>query len=117
MTAEKIEWRQRKARRNAATSWILAIDRVISGTDRAQSERARRSPGHARSAVRFYVDKGLLEPARSAKGDANPYPLFTQDDVTAAQMIRLQQSPGCLLAQIRALGRISPWRGTAATHR
>lgn len=54
--------------------------------------------------VRFYVAKGLLKPERSArKGGANPYQVFSADDVTAAQMIRLQQSLGYSLAEIGAL--------------
>ncbi|WP_334185310.1 MerR family transcriptional regulator [Novosphingobium sp.] len=54
--------------------------------------------------VRFYIAKGLLKPERSArKGGANPYHVFSADDVTAAQMIRLQQSLGYSLAEIGAL--------------
>jgi len=54
--------------------------------------------------VRFYIAKGLLKPERSArKGGANPYQVFSADDVTAAQMIRLQQSLGYSLAEIGAL--------------
>lgn len=63
-----------------------------------------RTTGLSVDTVRFYVNKGLLKPERSAKGGANPYQVFTQDDVTAAQMIRLQQSLGYSLAEIRALG-------------
>ncbi|GFE75788.1 hypothetical protein NTCA1_34370 [Novosphingobium sp. TCA1] len=54
--------------------------------------------------VRFYIAKGLLKPQRSArKGGANPYQVFSADDVTAAQMIRLQQSLGYSLAEIGVL--------------
>lgn len=53
--------------------------------------------------IRFYVAKGLLKPARSAKGGSNPYQLFKPDDVTAARMIRLQQSLGYSLGEILAL--------------
>ncbi|MGF7153494.1 MerR family transcriptional regulator [Novosphingobium gossypii] len=54
--------------------------------------------------VRFYIARGLLKPARSArKGGSNPYQVFSADDVTAARMIRLQQSLGYSLAEIGAL--------------
>lgn len=53
--------------------------------------------------VRFYVAKGLLKPERSAKGGSNPYQLFKPDDVTAARMIRLQQTLGYSLGEILAL--------------
>lgn len=62
-----------------------------------------RETGLSVDTIRFYVNKGLLRPERSSKGGSNPYQLFTQDDVTAAQMIRLQQSLGYSLAEIRAL--------------
>ncbi|WP_313603008.1 MerR family transcriptional regulator [Rhizobium sp.] len=44
--------------------------------------------------VRFYIAKGLLKPERSLKGGSNPYQIFKPDDVTAARMIRLQQTLG-----------------------
>lgn len=53
--------------------------------------------------VRFYVGKGLLRPERGGKGGANPYQVFTRDDVTAARMIRLQQSLGYSLREIAEL--------------
>jgi MerR family transcriptional regulator, copper efflux regulator len=53
--------------------------------------------------VRFYIAKGLLRPERSAKGGSNPYQVFTPDDVTTARMIRLQQTLGYSLGEIRAL--------------
>ncbi|MCU4179885.1 MerR family transcriptional regulator [Bosea sp. BH3] len=53
--------------------------------------------------VRFYVAKGLLKPERSAKGGSNPYQLFKPDDVTAARLIRLQQTLGYSLGEILAL--------------
>lgn len=63
-----------------------------------------REAGLSVDTVRFYIAKGLLKPERSArKGGANPYQLFGADDVTAAQMIRLQQSLGYSLAEIGAL--------------
>lgn len=63
-----------------------------------------REAGLSVDTVRFYIAKGLLKPERSArKGGANPYHVFGADDVTAAQMIRLQQSLGYSLAEIGAL--------------
>ncbi|WP_312407362.1 MerR family transcriptional regulator [Rhizobium sp.] len=53
--------------------------------------------------VRFYIAKGLLKPERSLKGGSNPYQIFKPDDVTAARMIRLQQTLGYSLGEILAL--------------
>jgi DNA-binding transcriptional MerR regulator len=62
-----------------------------------------RMTGLTTDTIRFYVRKGLLSPARSGKGGANPYQVFTAQDVTAARMIRLQQSLGYSLREIAAL--------------
>jgi len=53
--------------------------------------------------IRFYISKGLLKPQRSAKGGSNPYQMFCSEDVTAARMIRLQQTLGYSLGEILAL--------------
>ena len=53
--------------------------------------------------IRFYIAKGLLKPGRGVKGGANPYHLFTPDDVTTARMIRLQQTLGYTLGEIHEL--------------
>lgn len=53
--------------------------------------------------IRFYIAKGLLKPGRSLKGGSNPYQLFKPEDVTAARMIRLQQTLGYTLGEILAL--------------
>ena len=53
--------------------------------------------------IRFYIAKGLLKPDRGLKGGSNPYQLFKPEDVTAARMIRLQQTLGYTLAEILAL--------------
>ncbi|NVD41895.1 MerR family transcriptional regulator [Ensifer sp. HO-A22] len=53
--------------------------------------------------IRFYIAKGLLKPDRSAKGGSNPYQIFKPEDVTAARMIRLQQTLGYSLGEILAL--------------
>jgi DNA-binding transcriptional MerR regulator len=53
--------------------------------------------------IRFYIAKGLLKPERSAKGGSNPYQTFRREDVTAARMIRLQQTLGYSLSEILAL--------------
>lgn len=55
--------------------------------------------------VRFYIDKGLLKPKRSAKGGSRPYQIFSDTDLTSARMIRLQQSLGYSLAEIAALNK------------
>lgn len=53
--------------------------------------------------IRFYITKGLLKPARSAKGGSNPYQVFRREDVTTARMIRLQQTLGYSLGEILEL--------------
>jgi MerR family transcriptional regulator, copper efflux regulator len=53
--------------------------------------------------IRFYIAKGLLKPGRSVKGGSNPYQVFKREDVTAARMIRLQQTLGFTLGEIRDL--------------
>ena len=53
--------------------------------------------------IRFYVARGLLKPGRGLKGGSNPYHIFKAEDVTAARMIRLQQSLGYTLGEILAL--------------
>ncbi|MFK0382710.1 MerR family transcriptional regulator [Agrobacterium sp. NPDC090273] len=53
--------------------------------------------------IRFYITKGLLKPERGAKGGSNPYQMFRAEDVTAARMIRLQQTLGYSLGEILAL--------------
>lgn len=62
-----------------------------------------RSVGLPVDTVRFYVGKGLLRPGRGVKGGGKPYQVFTRDDVTAARMIRLQQSLGYSLREIAEL--------------
>ncbi|GAB4063985.1 MerR family transcriptional regulator [Ancylobacter sonchi] len=53
--------------------------------------------------IRFYISKGLLTPERSLKGGSRPYQTFKQEDVTAARMIRLQQTLGYSLGEILTL--------------
>ncbi len=53
--------------------------------------------------IRFYITKGLLKPERSTKGGSNPYQVFRKEDVTAARMIRLQQTLGYSLGEILEL--------------
>lgn len=63
-----------------------------------------RATGLSADTIRFYVAKALLAPRRNgAKGGSNPYQVFSEDDVTAARMIRLQQSLGYSLREIAAL--------------
>lgn len=62
-----------------------------------------KSAGLSVDTVRFYIDKGLLKPQRSAKGGSRPYQIFSDAELTAARMIRLQQSLGYSLAEIAAL--------------
>jgi DNA-binding transcriptional MerR regulator len=53
--------------------------------------------------VRFYISKGLLHPARGSTGGSRSYQIFSEEEVTAARMIRLQQSLGYSLREIAAL--------------
>ncbi|RZT10850.1 DNA-binding transcriptional regulator, MerR family [Duganella sp. CF402] len=53
--------------------------------------------------VRFYISKGLLHPTRGTTGGSRSYQIFSAEDVTAARMIRLQQSLGYSLREIAAL--------------
>ncbi|RJG52096.1 MerR family transcriptional regulator [Sphingobium terrigena] len=63
-----------------------------------------KATGLSLDTIRFYVRKGLLNPGRNGKGGTNPYQVFGAQDVTAARMIRLQQSLGYSLREIAALG-------------
>jgi MerR family copper efflux transcriptional regulator len=62
-----------------------------------------RTTGLSTDTVRFYMKKGLLRPERGEKGASSSYHTFDAEDVTAARMIRLQQSLGFSLAEISAL--------------
>lgn len=53
--------------------------------------------------VRFYISKGLLHPARGSTGGSRSYQIFSEGEVTAARMIRLQQSLGYSLKEIATL--------------
>lgn len=77
-----------------------------------------RVTGLSSDTIRFYIGKGLLKPERCSRGGSNPYQIFGPQDVTAARMIRLQQSLGYSLREIAALneeyrrGASSPERTT-----
>jgi MerR family transcriptional regulator, copper efflux regulator len=62
-----------------------------------------KATGLSPDTIRFYIGKGLLRPERSGKGGSNPYQIFGTADVTAARMIRLQQSLGYSLREIAEL--------------
>jgi len=53
--------------------------------------------------VRYYVRLGLLRPEDSAKGGANPYQVFSDEHLLAAQIIRTAQSLGMSLKEIAAI--------------
>ena len=63
------------------------------------SEFSRRT-GIARETVRFYVRMGLLQPQQTQKGGRHPYLMFTEDDVHAADVIRVGQMLGLSLREI-----------------
>jgi MerR family transcriptional regulator, copper efflux regulator len=62
--------------------------------------------------VRFYVKRGLLQPAAGRRGGTNPYQEFSEADVAAARLVRLAQSLGFTLGEIAAL--IEELRATGA---
>ncbi|HBR1111406.1 TPA: MerR family transcriptional regulator [Klebsiella pneumoniae] len=62
-----------------------------------------KATGLSRETVRFYVRLGLLRPTTSTKGGRNPYQIFSDDDLQAAEVIRVGQSLGLALKEIAAL--------------
>ncbi len=66
------------------------------------SEFARRA-GLPVDTVRFYIRRGLLKPVAGGKGGANPYQVFTEEDLDRAKAIRMGQSLGFSLKEISAL--------------
>ncbi len=62
--------------------------------------------------VRFYVKRGLLQPAAGRRGGTNPYQEFSEADVATARLVRLAQSLGFTLGEIAAL--IAELRATGA---
>jgi MerR family copper efflux transcriptional regulator len=66
------------------------------------SEFARLS-GLTRDTVRFYARLGLLRPKTNGKGGRHPYSVFTENDIQAAEAIRIAQSLGMSLKEIAAL--------------
>ncbi|ADV82028.1 MerR family transcriptional regulator [Terriglobus saanensis] len=59
--------------------------------------------GLSRETVRFYVRLGLLHPQTTSKGGRNPYQQFQQDDLAAAELIRVGQALGLSLKEIAVL--------------
>lgn len=55
--------------------------------------------------VRFYIAKCLLKPQRGELGGSNAYQRFNANDVTTAQLIKLQQALGYSLKEIAVLNR------------
>src|ERR1700733_8796219 len=65
------------------------------------SEFARLT-GLTRDTVRCYARLGLLQPKTNGKGGRHPYSVFTDEDVRAAEVIRISQSLGMSLKEIAA---------------
>src|SRR3984957_15799346 len=61
-----------------------------------------RVTGLTREPVRFYARLGLLRPTTNGKGGRHPYSAFTDEDVRAAEVIRISQSLGMSLKEIAA---------------
>jgi DNA-binding transcriptional MerR regulator len=66
------------------------------------SEFARRA-ALPRDTVRFYARLGLLRPRATGKGGRHPYMIFGDDDVRAAEVIRIGQALGLSLREIADL--------------
>lgn len=62
-----------------------------------------RAAGLPQDTVRFYVKKGLITPRRGQLGGSSAYQTFTEDDLVAVRMVRLQQSLGYSLGEIAGL--------------
>src|ERR1700688_1176147 len=61
-----------------------------------------RVTGLTRDTVRFYARLGLLHPKTNGKGGRHPYSAFTDEDIQAAEVIRIAQSLGMSLKEIAA---------------
>jgi MerR family transcriptional regulator, copper efflux regulator len=61
-----------------------------------------RVTGLTRDTVRFYARLGLIRPRTNGKGGRHPYRVFTDEDVRAAEVIRISQSLGMSLKEIAA---------------
>src|SRR6202795_2212567 len=61
-----------------------------------------RLTGLTRDTVRLYSRLGLLRPRTNGKGGRHPYSAFTDEDVRAAEVIRISQSLGMSLKEIAA---------------
>jgi len=61
-----------------------------------------RVTGLTRDTVRFYSRLGLLRPRTNGNGGRHPYSVFTDEDVRAAEVIRISQSLGMSLKEIAA---------------
>src|ERR1700704_7163904 len=61
-----------------------------------------RETGLPRDTVRFYARLGLLRPRTNGKGGRHPYSVFTDEDIQAAEVIRIAQSLGMSLKEIAA---------------
>jgi DNA-binding transcriptional MerR regulator len=62
-----------------------------------------KATGLSRETVRYYVRFGLLRPETNGKGGRNPYQFFTEEDLRAAEVIRVGQALGLSLKAIAAL--------------
>lgn len=62
-----------------------------------------RETGLSPDTVRFYVRRGLLDPARGEKGGSARYQIFSRQDVETARVIRLAQSLGFTLREIASI--------------
>ena len=62
-----------------------------------------RASGLSVDTVRLYVRRGLLLPATGSRGGRNPYQVFSERDLRAAELIRLGQALGLTLAEIGRL--------------
>ena len=62
-----------------------------------------RQSGLSVDTVRFYVRRGLLHPEVGQKGGSRPYQMFSAADLEQARVIRIWQTLGLSLDEIRAV--------------
>lgn len=59
-----------------------------------------RESGLSVDTVRFYVRRGLLQPALGRKGASRPYQVFGEADLKTARIVRMAQAQGLSLDEI-----------------
>ncbi|MCI5105921.1 MAG: MerR family transcriptional regulator [Pseudomonadales bacterium] len=63
--------------------------------------------GISTDTVRFYIKRGILTPQYGNKGGANPYRMFTEDDLEDLRTVKVCQLLGLTLSEIREILELS----------